>query len=300
MPLATIADLKNETPENVALYLRWASELSGMYDRFLDQDDDPVSFNVGWGASSARPGGVHASEISGCQRKAVYSLMDTPRQGAISAFWKRKFHTGHLVHALIQNDLERLCAKSNGLYSFEPEVKISPELQPLAAKWDIHSSSDGVFVFHDGNYGPPLMRVNLEIKSEAPNGWEDLKEPKPEHREQATLYMACLDVPITWTLYYNKGTQAIVKSEHPWLFTFDHHLWASMEARIVQRRENARLKVLPEPLEGIQCEFCPYAYTCDPKYLKQKERMSNARKARAKARKRNPHKGAIQAPKVSK
>ena len=280
MSLVTIEDLEREPPDVVAGYMKWASELGGMLERFIAEDDEDESFVVSWGSSAKRAAGVHASEISGCQRRTVYTQLGTEKRGQPGAFWKRKFRAGHLYHQLLQRDFHRMCAKTNGLIRFQDEVKIKPELQPIANELDIHSSCDGVFEFLDDIGGPVIMRVVLEIKSESPNNWPELKAPKPEHLEQVTMYQKVLDIPLAWVFYYNKGTQAVTPSESPWLTYFDHRLWAKIETRVQERREDVRNNRMPDREDGILCEFCPYAWTCDPPYLKKKENMEKAKKAR--------------------
>lgn len=297
MPLVKISDLKTETPENVNAYLKWASELGGMYDRFIEADDENVSFDVGWGAAKERAPGLHASEVSGCQRPAVYSLMGTERREKIEAFWRKKFRTGHLFHGMLQNDFKRMCEKSHGMLSFESEVKISPKFQPMAEKWGINSSCDGIINFMDEPGGPPILRVGLELKTESPDEFAKLKKPRDYHLEQATVYQASLDLPLMWTFYYNKGNQNTMPSKAPWLFLFDHHLWAALEKRFEARHADAKAKNLPDRIEGIKCEFCAFSYLCDPEHLKKKAKRQAAKELRNKARKKtsNPHRR-IQAP----
>lgn len=287
MPLVTLDDLKREPPDVIAGYLRWAGELGSMWERFLQEDDEDESFTVSWGSSKGRAAGIHASEISGCQRRCVYTITNTEKREQPRAFWKRKFRAGHLYHQLNQRDFYRMCERTGGLIKFEDEIKVKPELQEIARLYDIHSSCDGCFTFFDDVGGPPIMRVGVEIKSASPDEWSKLKEPKEEHAEQACLYQKLLDIPIMWVLYINKGTQVPTKSEPPWLYTFDERLWYKLEARMMERQEDGRLGRLPERTDGITCEFCPYSWTCEPEYLKKKEKIEEAKRSRTRTRNRS-------------
>ena len=100
--LVTLKDLNTQPPDVLAEFTKWAGELSGMYERFLDEDDEDEEFTVSWGSSKNRAAGIHASEISGCRRKGVYTLLGTKKIGAPASFWKRKFRAGHLYHQLLQ------------------------------------------------------------------------------------------------------------------------------------------------------------------------------------------------------
>ena len=282
--LVTLKDLNTQPPDVLAEFTKWAGELSGMYERFLDEDDEDEEFTVSWGSSKNRAAGIHASEISGCRRKGVYTLLGTKKIGAPASFWKRKFRAGHLYHQLLQRDFHRMCALTNGLMRFEDEIRIKPDLQTLAKELDIYSSCDGAFTFYDGIGGPPILRVGVELKSASPGEWAELKKPKADHVEQSTLYQKLLDLPLMWTLYYNKGTQAMTKSEHPWLFRFNERLWSELETRIEENhgwaRDASETGDFPKRIEGIGCEFCPYSWTCGPAYLKKKAAKEAAKKAR--------------------
>jgi hypothetical protein len=173
MKLNTIQDLLEGDPAEVATLVAKASSLSDRYDKQVDGDP---------GDGHKRAAGIHASEISGCKRRIVYSILDTPRVEKSALVWKKRFRIGHRIHAMIQDDLEAMARNSGGLMTFEPEVKIKPCMdQPLAAKWDIHSSTDGLFTFKEEADGPVITRALIEIKSESPDGYEKLKGPKPEH-----------------------------------------------------------------------------------------------------------------------
>ena len=230
MPLVTIADL-NGPAEEVAECVELAKELSLLYDHIANTDTD----------GKDRAPGIHASELYPCVRRAVYSLMNVERRPSIVRFWRQRFKVGHAIHGMVQADCheiarrsllegawrqaERIAKALDYTITFEHEVVVAPDKQPLALAYDIHSACDGVFCFWSRATGELKLRVGLEIKSEAPDGYEKLKEPKEEHVRQTHLYMACLDLPLMWFFYMNKANQNNTTSTAPFLIAFNTAIW---------------------------------------------------------------------------
>ena len=289
--LTTIDDLRKIPSDVLLQFMSWAEDLKPMYENFIEQDSEDVSFNAGWHGAKRRVGGIHASEISGdCKRQVWYSLQGAERQDANKdPFWKKKFRVGHMYHAMVQNDWERLAKNSGGLITFEAEVKINPGLQEIARQYDIHSSGDGLITFHDKPYGAPVLRVGLEIKTESGDQFGKLKETRTYHARQCCVYMRCLDVPVFWSMYWNKSNQNIIDSKPPFLFTFDFALWDTIEK---EAQEVHRLNVLneaPPRKEGMVCEFCGYGHLCKPRYLERKEARKKARIRREARNRKRPN-----------
>lgn len=260
MPLLTISDLLAGGPD-VEHLLGRASMLSTMYENWLGTAD---------GGESSRAPGIHASEISGCERRVVYSILGEKRSGGnVDATWRKRFKIGHAVHAMLQSDFAKMAVDSGFAITFQEELSVAPWLQPIAAKWDIYSHCDGLFTVRETWQGPALLRVALEIKTASPAEYEKLNKPKPEHIEQAHVYMACLDVPMTWLLYWNKGNQNYTGTDAPnFLVKFDPKLWAELETRFERVHVAAATGQLPEREEGVRCEFCAFAHVCQPTYLR--------------------------------
>lgn len=303
MGLVTISDLHTQPAEMVAKYSAWAGDLGEMYDDFVRADDEDVSFIAGWHGAKARASGIHASEMSGeCRRPVWYSLKNVERvDRELDPFWKKRFRIGHMYHAMIQEDWRRICEKKGGLMSFEKEVKIAPELQAIAAQYDIQSSSDGVITFRAHPHGEAVLRVGLEIKTESPDQFKELKGPKDQHLRQTCVYMRCLDVPLLWTMYVNKGNQNIVPSKPPFLFPFDFKLWGQIESETREVIHLATINQIPDRVESIGCEFCGFSGTCKPDSLARKARRDAGKKERAVQQKRLQRigTGGIRAPRGS-
>lgn len=283
MGLVSCADLLTLPADVIAKYELWASDLGDMYDLFIRNDDEDVAFVVAWSGSKNRSDGIHASEMAGeCQRPVWYSLRGEKRQNVdVRPFWKKKFRVGQTYHAMIQEDWRRLCEKSNGLMSFEREVRILPELQSIAARYDIKSSCDGVITFRDYPHGPAVMRVGLEIKTESSDQYSKLKGPKDEHKRQTCVYMKCLDVPLLWTMYVNKGNQNIVPSKHPYLYQFDFELWGRIERETKEIHRLATINQIPPRVEGLVCQFCGYSWICQPESAKKQAVRDHYQKEKA-------------------
>lgn len=290
MGLVTIADLHNQPSDQVASYMSWASDLGALYEDFIRKDDDDVSFVAGWHGAKHRSQGIHASEMSGeCRRNVWYSLTGEQRHdNDLDPFWKKRFRIGHMYHAMIQEDWRRLCEKSAGFLSFEKEVRISPKLQVVAEQYGIQSSCDGVIGFHDHPWGATTMRVGLEIKTKSPAEYEKLttKGPDAEHLRQTCVYMKCLDVPLLWTMYVNKGNQNVVPSVSPYLFMFDAPLWDVIEGETKEVIHLATINEPPPRVESICCQFCGYSWTCQPECLARQEKKKQYLKEKATREKR--------------
>lgn len=263
MALASINDL-NQPLEDIQQYVDVAKSLSKMYDDFLE------NFKEDHGE---RPPGIHASELNKCLRETYYSLVGEEKRNNVNLKMRRVFHMGHAIHDMVQKELLKMAAlaqaeelaQKNGWYmEFEPEAKVNPSKQALAAKYKIYSSCDGVFTFRELEHGEVVLRVGLEIKSESPDGYEKLSAPKKDHVEQVHVYMACLDLPLLWFFYMNKGNQNSTPSQSPWLITFNPQVWNRLEQRAQQVLEHEAQGAYPAREEGFHCGFCPYAWHCQP------------------------------------
>ena len=225
------------------------------------------------GDSSHRAVGIHASELK-CVRKVVYTLLDTPKKSRMRKVWRQRMEQGKAVHTMLQRDFKKMAEASNGLMEFQEEVAISPHLKSVAEELSIYSSADGVFTFREVKGGPITLRVGLEIKTESPDAYAKLIAPRPDHIEQAHVYMKCLDLPLMWFLYFNKGNQNNTTSSHPFLITFDEKIWEGIAKRCNLSLSFAdaypHTKELPGREEGVHCEFCSYSWACKPNYLEKR------------------------------
>jgi hypothetical protein len=256
--LTSIADLQRGQ-DDLSPFIQLAASLSARYDRFLEGDE---------GDGHLREAGIHASEL-GCPRKAYYTLIGEKKKAQVPKKWKQRFEHGKAVHLMVQQQFRAMAENTNGLVQFDAEVKVHGRYQKIAEELQLDSSTDGVFTFFRRPQEPPVLRVLTEIKSESPDGWGDLKAPKPEHIKQVHLYMRALDVPLCWFFYFNKGDQNNTTSYAPWLIAYNPTIWREIETECRTILQMAEMRTEPDRVEGIWCEFCPYRTkdVCNPNYL---------------------------------
>lgn len=238
-----------------ALIHEHAITLSKSYDNLLDNFELENEYD-------GREPGIHASELNSCKRQVVYTLFNTKKVKTVPSDWRKRFEIGHALHNMVQSHFELMAKRSEGRMTFTREVKVQDT--ELGRRLHLVSSCDGVFeMFHPGD-DLPYLRIGLEIKSEAPDEWAKLKEPRQKHVEQSHLYMKALDLPLVWYLYWNKGNQNYTATRHPFLAKYDPKVWAKLEKRAQECLDSADRNELPDREEGISCRWCPYAYTCEP------------------------------------
>lgn len=213
-----------------------------------------------------RAPGLHASELNGCLRQAAYSLTGMKKKADAAntnTNMLMRFELGSAVHAVLQDDFQRMCADTNGRLLFDDEVRIDRDTSPLAAQYDFSSSTDGIFTFFD-EQDNPYLRVGLEIKTMSKDEFDKANKPKEQHVMQGTMYQKLLDVPLMWFLYYNKSNSNYTPPLAPWVVPFDKNIWSRLESRASQVHTLVRENSLPDREEGMQCSWCPYAWTCEP------------------------------------
>lgn len=258
MPLLRIADLDTAPPSLFEL----AQELSTDFEKWEGQDEHD------------RPPGIHASEISGCPRRAVYTMIDTQKMEKPDPMWRKKFKHGQWVHSGLQRDMHQWARSLGGKLKFQDEVPINPYNSHVAREFEIFSSCDGIFIIRVPDQNGKLVdavRVGLEIKTASPAEYEKITEPKEAHIEQVHTYMACLDVPCFWIMYYNKGNENTTPSRGRFFVRFQHAIWDRLAERFNRWHELVEQTVLPDREEGIGCEWCPYRWTCNPQNVRSRQ-----------------------------
>lgn len=275
----TLADL-NRSEEELAPLIAQAQKLSELWLDFVKQDSETYDYDVIDYGEKTRSAGIHASEMSDCERRLVYSILGYGRQVAaasVDANMKLKFRTGTALHAMIQTDFKRMAEWYTKQYkeqgyalTFDSELRIGKDLQRVAEEWGLSSSCDGAFTFwrFDGQTWVPYLRVGLEIKTTSAPEYERRRKPDYKHMQQTCLYQACLNLPLMWLLYYNKSNSNFTTPYAPWLFKFDRHMWeAELEMKFAKAHHKAETKQLPDRTEGKHCSWCPFAWDCLPKTL---------------------------------
>lgn len=265
MRLASLSDLQRPR-EEIADLIDRASQISQLYDDMVESER---------GDGHLRAPGIHASELS-CERQMFYSVIAQPKKNSVNKNMRQRFQLGKAVHSMLQADFHMLARNSGGRIQFEDEVPVSPKHQEIARRLNIHSSCDGIFSFLEEPYvGPIFLRLGLEIKTEAPDSYEKVVKdgPKEEHIDQAHVYMRCLDFPLMYFMYVNKGNQNNVPSISPFLIEFDPVRWARIEEKCKRVLSMVQREEVPERQESFRCTFCPYNYVCEPETAKPKPTM---------------------------
>ena len=279
--LLTIDDLKRCDPSTKQQLVQHAMQLSTLWYQWKLQNEGGFTVTTEYGSSKERKAGIHASELYGCARKLTYAARAEPRQdGNQDVNMQRRFDIGTMTHALIQYEFHQMCMWLKGGNDYPPiyfddEVGIHPGLGGVAQQYTMYSSCDGVFTFC--SQGQPYLRVELEIKTASYLEFDKLTKPKEDHTWQTCMYQKTLDVPLMWVLYYNKSNSNTVPSEAPWLFQFNDTLWNdTLEPRILQAYSYAQAGQLPSREEGRPCGWCPFAHSCNPNCLQNKQDQGGA------------------------
>ena len=270
--LVTIEDLGAPGADKV---LEEMGRLSQDYDRFLVTSPDH---------HTDRPAGLHASEINPCALKAYFTMTGMEKKVIRKhSKWRKRFEHGSALHEVIQTNMQQMAESSGGEIEFDKEVEITPETSLIAARYNIYSHCDGlVRKYKVGARGERRLfgRIALEIKSASPSDYEKINKPKPEHIEQGHVYMACLNVPAIYFMYYNKGNDNIKPSNGNFMVKFNQALWERLARRFDSWYDLIDLGKRPEKKESIVCEFCPYSWTCQPDYTNKKSRETVQRMVR--------------------
>lgn len=211
-----------------------------------------------------RARGIHATEVIQCLRKTYYTLQGERKVASHTVATQKRFDHGHAVHAWIQQELHRM-SRATGLFTFEEEV---PTITThLGSQYGITSSCDGILTLADRE-GKATHRIALEIKSASPDSFATLRGPKEEHILQAHVYMLCLDVPLVWFLYVNKGNENMTPMRAPWLMRYDPEIGARLLKRIDEVYHAHKAQSIPEREPHPYCRDCSYAHVCEPPHVK--------------------------------
>ena len=115
------------------------------------------------------------SQAGVCQRANYYARMGYQQDGSIEPRTRRIFNNGDGVHDRLQGYLE------------QAGVCLMREVPVLCDPYTIQGHTDGLVRISKEEIGI------LEIKSINSNGFTNLKEPKPEHKLQAMVYLYCCE-----------------------------------------------------------------------------------------------------------
>lgn len=195
-------------------------------------------------ATMRRGGVISPSEISTttCDRRIGYALQAVERRATIPTMLYRIFDYGTSTHEVLQRLLTR------GLPRLLVEVKIRSDELMLQGSADLMDPDEGAC---------------LELKSMTTNQWEPLKDKKPEHEVQGTIYGRAGNkrYPNSVFSYTNKETYDIKE----FAGRANDGLWHKVAARcetIVKAHRAGSL--LDRTKDKSQCTECPFTWICKP------------------------------------
>lgn len=225
---------------------------------------------------------IHPSQIHKCMKALWFACAGYADQleEFIDARTQMIFDIGHLWHSIVQRYGTKGAWGPPELY--HPEVPIDPDatafdgtpVHPLASHYWIKGHVDAVidkYYLEDvPGIGEMSIRLVHEYKTINSAQYGRLLRPKPEHKYQATIYAAVLDIPIVVYLYTNKDDCKTADFPVP----FDHTIWNEVAAKITQVQHYVNNNETPpwELTAAVQnpaeCESCGFRKSCQPPLTK--------------------------------
>lgn len=186
------------------------------------------------------------SMVSSCVRANVFHYQKAPTSlPNTSPMLHRILDTGTALHTVLQDYL-----------SEHPDVFFSPEVKVYDPDLCVKGSCDGILTERTTGY-----RWALEIKTIGDSGFKALTKPKPEHVQQATIYMALTGVRWVSFIYLNKNNQDI----REFITAFDDEVWDVVQDRLRFFKGFVDRKETP-PYNAKECrasiDLCRYVRHC--------------------------------------
>lgn len=265
--LTKISDLDDPAAQDLLKHVTMLGRLDAYLESLNEKQRDPAASRgtftaSGLGAWCGKS--LCGNYTIGCGRKLWYRYTGVEAQHYFSPRQRRVVDTGFVVHDhQLDPYFSEMAGRTAGAEQFWPEVKVyageeSDELG-VATEWETRVRLDGLYKIWLSD--PEQIRISLEFKTINDKGFQGLRGPKPEHKTQLIVGMACQDTPVGLLIYYNKNDSAM--SEYRVLF--DHEHWQAVKDKIMMVRQHAVTGEAP-PREGghFPCRSCEYSYVCAP------------------------------------
>lgn len=223
-------------------------------------------------ADSAFPGfildeprydGIHPSAMGHpCLKKIYYEMVGAMKVEHVEPKLRLIFDLGHAIHHMFQT------YGKNGAWGpkYEAEVAVSSESHELADELMIegHADAENFLLITDIPNSPYDYEVGVvhEYKSMNHDAFVKLTRPKPEHKQQAMIYSAVLDRPVTVFLYLDKNTQDM--ADFP--VAFDPELWSVLKNKAQTLISYYDRREPPKGDVGYHCRDCGFKGIC-PDYI---------------------------------
>lgn len=207
---------------------------------------------------SPRHPGIHPSQVIGaCLLKVYWQLLGIEEVSSFNAKTLLIFDIGHAVHHMFQTYGQH---GAWGEY-YVPEIKITDGSHELATELFIegHADADTVMVIDDIP-NAPVYEVGIvhEYKTINKANFGKLTRPKPEHKQQATIYSTVLNRPVVVYLYLCKDDSTM--RDFP--VEFDQGLWEVIKAKIVTIIQHYDSGVEPPASPSFGCGECGFFNRC--------------------------------------
>lgn len=203
--------------------------------------------------------GIHPSQISHpCLLRIWKEMNGEESMEMVEPRLQLIFDLGHAVHGMLQ---------TYGLQGawgphYKPEISVNPLAQPLANELYIegHADADNILRIDDIPGNPYVYEVGVvhEYKTISTKQFESLTKPKPEHKEQATIYSAVLDRPIVAFLYFSKNDSNLADFPIP----FDPATWDRVKTKCQTLLDYYDRQVPAPSSPGYHCKDCGYLFGC--------------------------------------
>ena len=259
-------------PEHERVMILQNIKLKDRLYRFLDRKGQtrrsstasevvPCSKCEGTGSITKEPRfpGIHPSQIAHpCLLRIWKEMNGETSQEMVEPRLQLIFDLGHAVHGMLQ---------TYGLMGawgphYKPEISVNADNQQLAHDLFIegHADADNILRLDDIPGSPYVYEVGIvhEYKTISTKQFEGLTKPKPEHKEQATIYSAVLDRPIVAFLYFSKNDSNLADFPVP----FDPTVWERVKGKCVTLLDFYNRQVPAPATTGYHCKDCGYLYGC--------------------------------------
>jgi len=191
--------------------------------------------------SSRKQTRFYVTDAGKCHRFIFFKFKQAPHP-ELEPRILRLFDHGNYIHRLILKAL-----KERGVLEGE-EVNI-PSQEMISGRADALLTIEGEHYI-------------LDIKSINRNGFQVLKEPKPDHQNQLQLYLHFFQIVKGILLYVNKDTQALKE----YSLDYDQGLCQSLLEDLSVLRQEIDQNLIPARLpywpSNPQCRYCPYKDIC--------------------------------------
>lgn len=201
--------------------------------------------------------GLHPSQIGHpCMLRIYNQMIGLTEDRGVNFRTQLIFDLGSAVHLMFQ----KYGLKGAWGPYYKPEATIDEKSSELAYELLIDGSADAENILVIDDHPDVTFEVGIihEYKTINDANFKKLTSPKPEHKQQAMIYSACLDRPVVVYVYLNKNDSTI--TEFP--VGFDLGLWAIIESKAKKLNQFYDAREPPPGTVGFHCKDCGFSKEC--------------------------------------